>query len=143
MEGRKVHIPVFLKHRPEEAIYTDHYRFHQQIIRTASSPLVRNGTWQSCQITGWENLDSHRNLMAWSIHQGMNMLLVVLNYSEIRSQGSVHLNIPSLLSNNWRLVDLLKGDVYVRNGDEMTQTGLYVDLPAWDFHFLWFNRNSN
>jgi hypothetical protein len=143
MEGRKVHLPVFLKRRPEEAIYTDHYRFHQQIIRTASSPLVRNGNWQLCQITGWENLDSHKNLVAWSIHREMNMLLAVLNYSEIRSQGSVHLNNPNLLGSSWRLVDLLKGDVYVRNGAEMTQTGLYVDLPAWDFHFLWFNKNAD
>jgi hypothetical protein len=28
--------------------------------------------------------------------------------------------------------------VFQRDGNEMQQSGLYVDLPAWKFHFLSF-----
>jgi hypothetical protein len=37
-----------------------------------------------------------------------------------------------------RLVDLLSGDVFERNGDEMTEPGLFVDLKPWGYHFLEF-----
>jgi glycosidase len=140
LEGRKVHTPVFLRRRVEEEIYTDYYRFYQQLIRTSSSTLVKEGAWQLCPITGWENHFSQENLMAWSISTEQNVLLVVINYSETRSQGLVHLPLASLAGITWRLVDIFKGDVYVRNGDDMIGPGLFVDLSPWDFHYLWFAR---
>jgi glycosidase len=143
LEGRTVHTPVFLRRRVEEPIYTDKYRFYQQLIRTADSALVKYGDWSSCLITGWENHFSHNNLVAWEIHQDKNTLLVVINYSNTRSQGLVHLTINQLAGNTWRLVDLFKGDVYNRNGDEIVGPGLFVDLSPWDFHFLWFARPIN
>jgi hypothetical protein len=38
----------------------------------------------------------------------------------------------------WRLRDLLSGDEYERDGDEMTDPGLFVDLPPWGYHVLEF-----
>jgi len=38
----------------------------------------------------------------------------------------------------WRLMDLMSGDVFERDGDEMTDPGLFVDLPPWGYHFLEF-----
>lgn len=141
MEGRKIQVPVFLKRRPEEPIYLEQYRFYQQLVRTASSDLVRDGEWQTCSLTGWENHFSHNNLVAWSIHKGQNTILIVVNYSDTRSQGLVCVSEPSLAGITWRLVDLFKGDVYMRNGDEMVGPGLFVDLSPWDFHFLWFAKS--
>lgn len=140
MEGRRIHTPVFLRRRAEEAIYTDKYQFYQHIIRTASSALVRDGEWRNCPVTGWENHFNHTNLIAWSIHQDTSTVLVVINFSEERSQGLVHLPYVDLAGSSWRLVDLFKGDVFVRKGDDMTGPGLFVDLVPWDFHFLWFAR---
>ena len=37
-----------------------------------------------------------------------------------------------------RLTDLLTGAVYERKGEEMLDSGLYIDLEAWGFHFLKF-----
>jgi hypothetical protein len=34
------------------------------------------------------------------------------------------------------LVDVMNGERYERDGDEMLDQGLYVDLEAWRFHFL-------
>ena len=36
----------------------------------------------------------------------------------------------------WRVTDLLTGQVYDHDGDEMYYPGLYVDLPPWGFHIL-------
>jgi hypothetical protein len=37
-----------------------------------------------------------------------------------------------------RLTDLISGAVYQRNGEEMVNAGLYIDLEPWGFHFLKF-----
>jgi hypothetical protein len=36
------------------------------------------------------------------------------------------------------LEDLFSGERYTRNGKEMTEPGLFVDLPAWGCHFFKF-----
>ena len=35
-----------------------------------------------------------------------------------------------------RLTDIFSGEAYERDGNEMRDPGLYVDLGAWDFHCL-------
>jgi len=35
-------------------------------------------------------------------------------------------------------VEAASGAVYDRNGQELDDTGLYVDLDAWEFHVLTF-----
>ena len=36
----------------------------------------------------------------------------------------------------WRLDDGLSGDVYERDGNEMRDSGLYVDLAPWQCHIF-------
>jgi hypothetical protein len=43
-----------------------------------------------------------------------------------------------LKSTSCRLTDLISGAVYQRNGEEMVNAGLYIDLEPWGFHFLKF-----
>ena len=38
------------------------------------------------------------------------------------------------------LVDVMSGERYGRDGDEMIDQGLDVDLEAWQFHFLQWER---
>jgi len=43
--------------------------------------------------------------------------------------------LDELRGKTWSLNDLLAGETYDRNGDEMRDTGLYVDLKPWQCHF--------
>jgi hypothetical protein len=61
---------------------------------------------------------------------------VVINLSHGRCQGRVHLPWPELKGSTSLLVDVMSGERYERDGDEMFDQGLYVDLEAWRFHFL-------
>jgi hypothetical protein len=36
----------------------------------------------------------------------------------------------------WRLTDALSGEIFDRDGSQMTGQGLYVELQSWGFHFL-------
>jgi hypothetical protein len=38
----------------------------------------------------------------------------------------------------WRLSDRLNGDLFLRDGNQLADAGMYVDLDAWRFHYLTF-----
>jgi hypothetical protein len=63
---------------------------------------------------------------------------VVVNLSDVRSQGRVKVPWEELRGISCHLTDLFTGAVYERNGEEMIDSGLYVDLEGWGFHFLKF-----
>ena len=65
-----------------------------------------------------------------------------MNLSEYQSQARVQLPWNNLAGRTWQLTDVLSGDVFQRDGDEMHLMGLYVDLPAWRFYFLRFNAST-
>jgi hypothetical protein len=62
--------------------------------------------------------------------------LVVGNFRQDASQARVHVPWDELKGRNWRLYDALTGEAYDRSGDEMRDTGLYVDLGPWQCHLF-------
>lgn len=142
MEGRRVRIPVFLSRRPGEKLDPERVRFYQTLLRVASSPLCQVGEWQMGSLSGWEDNQTFHNLLAWTWREKSEMLVVVLNYSDQRGQGLLQLPWEELPGHQWKLVDLLKGTIYHRDGDTLTREGLFIDLPEWDFHLLWCARKD-
>ena len=64
--------------------------------------------------------------------------LIVINCSDARSQGRVRLPWEDLGDRIWQLEDLFSDSIYEREGKEMTEPGLFVDLDPWGFHYLKF-----
>jgi hypothetical protein len=135
-EGRRVRVPVFLARRPAEPVDTDLRAFYHQLLAAVNESGLREGEWQLCECTGWTDNRSFVNLGAWCWSQGEARYLVVVNLSEQRSQARVQLPWQELAGRTWQLTDMLSGDRFAREGDEMQTLGLHVDLPAWQFHFL-------
>jgi len=86
--------------------------------------------------TGWPDNQSFLNLVAWCWRSAREKYMVVVNLSGARSQANVRVPWEELKNGSWRLTDQLTGAVYVREGEEMFNPGLYIDLEAWEFHFL-------
>ena len=93
--------------------------------------------------SGWSDNSSYLNLVAWCWDQGEVHYLVVVNLSEYRLQGRVHLPWNELVGRVWQLMDVRSGDIFERDGSEMQSAGLYVNLPAWSVHFLHFQSNQS
>ena len=102
---------------------------------------LREGKWQLCERTGWPDNSSYMNLVAWCWNQSESRYLVVVNLSGDQSQARIHLPWDNLAGRTWQLTDVLNSNVFQRDGEEMHLSGLYVDLPAWRFHFLQFQPN--
>jgi glycosidase len=142
-EGRKVKLPVFLRRWMDEPEVVEWKNIYNLLVRLASSPLQKLGEWKRCTHYGWEDNQSHVQLLSWSWHRPNETLLAIINYSDQPAQGRVILPWKDLDGTNWRLVDLIKGETFIRPTSELISNGLFVDLRGWGFHLLWFARKMD
>lgn len=136
-EGRKVRPPVFLSRRPEEPVDKELLAFHHQLLAAvASSGMRTGGEWQLLDCTGWPDNPTHENLVAWSWTAESSRHLVVVNLSEQPAQGRVRLPWTDLRGGPHQLTELLSDLTYDRDGDELLDPGLYVELEGLRWHLV-------
>jgi hypothetical protein len=138
-EGRLVRPPVFLSRRPDEAADSGLAAWYGALVAVVADSGVRTGTWQLLGANGWPDNQSCRNLLAWCWHddKAERRHLVVANLSGAAAQGRVPIPwADDLRGRTCRLTDLLEGVVFDRGGDELADSGLYVDLEPWQVHVL-------
>lgn len=135
-EGRKVRLPVFLGRRPKESVDRKLQDFYYKLLENVKPDVFRNGQWEICQNTGWPDNQTYKNLIAYCWLQGDDRYLVVVNFSDVQSQGNVKIPWNELQGKRWHLIDVLADSTYERMGDEMVYPGLYVDLGTWQSHFF-------
>jgi hypothetical protein len=133
-EGWRVRLPVFLARRPAEAVDHDLEDFYRRVLTATNRDLFRNGEWRLCERSGWPDNQSCQNILAWCWVKDNERALIVVNYGQTHAQARVHVAWDELRSRQWRLDDELTGDVYEREGSEMRDSGLYVDLAPWQCH---------
>jgi hypothetical protein len=139
-EGRKIRVPVFLRRRPAEPVDQDLGAFYKNLLDTVNSVVFREGQWDLCRCTGWPDNPSCQNLVAWSWVKNDERYLIAVNLCEGTVQALVHLPWEELRGETWSLVDALSGETYKRNGHEMRDIGLYVELGPWCCHFFRVSR---
>ena len=135
-EGRRIRVPVFLGRRPRETPDDDLLVFYTSLLEAVHNPLFRDGDWTVCPCSGWPDNPTFRNLMAWSWKNSELRSLIVVNFSDYWSQARVRVNWDGIRGKSFRSIDRLSGAVYERNGDDILNNGLYVELGPWMYHFL-------
>jgi len=135
-EGRKVKLPVFLGRRPIEPADQDLVAFYSRLLNATASNVFRNGEWRLCERSGWTDNQSGLNLLCWCWKKEEERYLVVINFRQDSAQARVHLLWDELKERHWRLEDVLSGANHDRDGTEMRDDGLYVDLKPWECQFF-------
>ena len=74
--------------------------------------------------------------MAWAWAKDSEEYLIAVNLSDRALQARISLKRPELGSDNWLFTDELSAESYEREGEELAQHGLYVELPPWGCHLL-------
>ena len=97
---------------------------------------VREGKWSACGISGWPDNQSCRNLLAWEWVSEHESLIIVVNLSDQPAQALIRSGYSWLPGRTYQLFDITSGELYRRDGDEMTEPGLYVVLQKWGVHTL-------
>jgi glycosidase len=135
-EGRKVRLPVFLGRRPAERVDQGLEVFYERLLKAVNREVFRNGEWRLCELFNWPDNHSSVNILAWCWAKDEERYLIVINYRQESSQARVQLPWDALRGKLWHLNDVLSGQIYERNGDEMRDAGLYVDLGPWQCHLF-------
>lgn len=135
-EGMKVRLPVFLSRRPAEPVDHDLADFYGRLLQETHREVFRNGAWHLCERSGWPDNQSCMNILAWCWVKENERFLIIVNFSAGAAQGLVKVPRDELRGKTWRLNDVLSGESYDRSGDEMRDTGLYVDLGPWQFNLF-------
>jgi glycosidase len=135
-EGMKARLPVFLGRRPKETRNKELLEFYHRLLGVVRNDVFRNGSWQLCERTGWPDNQSFINLIAYCWLRGDDRYLIVVNFSDVQSQGNVKLPWDEVQGKRWHLVDVLSGSTYERTGDDMMHLGLYIDLEPWSSHLF-------
>ncbi|MFI6437885.1 alpha-amylase [Streptomyces sp. NPDC050759] len=133
-EGRRVRLPVFLSRRPEEPVDEPLRDFYGRLLPVAAA--VRRGDWRLLTPTGRPDNDTHRDLLAWTWTHADARHLVVVNDSDRPARARLPLPWDDLRGRVCRATDLLTGEVYDRDGDELADCGLFVSLGGWGYHVL-------
>lgn len=126
---------------PEESEDKDLHIFYAQLLEVLHKPAMIDGTWQLLEcLAAWEN---NASWDAFIVHtwQGINgeRILVVVNYAPHRSQCYVKLPFPEIKDHSVKLNDLLSLASYDRDGNELLEHGLYLDLESWGLHVFAVN----
>ncbi len=141
-EGRKVCVSMHLGRRPDEPVDATLFAFYQRLLEAARRPEVRDGAWKllNCR-PSWEGNPTHRSFLtfSWDGADGKR-LLVCVNYGPSYGQCFVELPWSDLRGAQWRLADQLSPAVYDRDGNDLANRGLYVDMPPWGHHVFDVSR---
>lgn len=131
-EGRRVRLPVFLGRRPDEPVDSGLREFYHLLLNAIATEGVRSGEWRLCEREGWPDNQSCLNIVAWCWAGKSACHLVVVNLNGTGSQCRVRVPREEIRGATWRLVDLLTGETWERDGDEMGGPGLYLGLGPWE-----------
>jgi hypothetical protein len=143
LDGRTVRVPVFLARRPDESPDPGLRAGLARVLEVAQdvrAPAVGPAEWHALDTAGWPDNPSHEHLLAWAWCGSVGAApwsLVVVNYSAADAQGLVRL--PAHATHGagaWRFRDLLSGETYDRDRDDLEQNSFFVDLPGWGHHVL-------
>jgi|SRR5579862_94104 len=135
--GARTKLSVHLGRPPHEPADGDLQSFFQRLLDVVRGLELGKGEWHLCQLHGWPDNQSCRNLVAWCWQVHGIKSLQVLNFSPYRSQARVKLPWKDLANQDWQVGDpLVNADYGRRPGQELAESGLYVDLDAHSFHFL-------
>ncbi len=137
-EGRRQRVSMHLGRRPAEPVDRPIFEFYEKLLECLKQPLVRNGYWRlfDCR-PAWEGNATANQYVAFAWEgPSEERLLVAVNFGP--SQGQCYVQIPwnDLHGKNFRFRDRMSDACYNRSGDELAEHGLYLDMPAWQFHLF-------
>jgi hypothetical protein len=144
LEGRRKRISPHLVRAPKEPVDKTLQLFYTKLLDILHWHIFKNGEWQLTDcIPAWEGNRSNENYIAvaWKGTEGERILIAV-NYSPDFSQCFVRLPFPDLAENSWSLRDLMSGNIYGRDGNELSEKGLYLDEPGWKVYVFLFAQDK-
>ena len=136
LEGKTKRISPHLIRAPHEPANADLQNFYTQLLVLLNQPLFREGEWQAVEcLPAWNGNGSEDSFLvfAWQGEQKKRTLIVV-NYAPYASQCYARIPFADVGNQSVQFKDMMGEDIYVRDGNELLTSGLYLDLSPWSYH---------
>jgi glycosidase len=134
-EGRRRRASVHLRRRPAEPTDEALRSFYLALLESVKLPAVRDGSWELLECrSAWADNATWKQFLAFLWQRDGDRLLVAVNYGHVPGQCYVRLPVAELRGRPVLLRDRLSAAVYQRDGTELVDRGLYLDLPEWGRH---------
>ncbi|MDJ1182028.1 alpha-amylase family glycosyl hydrolase [Roseofilum casamattae] len=117
-------------------------QFYHRLLEVLRNPLVREGNWQLLEChAAWEYNGTWANFIAFAWEreredQPPERAIAVVNYAP--SPGQCYVRLPFTWDDRtYLLQDAIVSECYERDGQELRERGLYLDVPGWKGHVFW------
>jgi hypothetical protein len=135
-EGARVRIPTHICRGPVEPTNPKIAAFYKRLTQVLKQPAFRDGAWSRIEPQrAWDGNWTSDCFIACAWTGGdTGHCVVVVNYSSSQAQCRLPLPFADLRGKPVRLADLMGTEVYDRDGDELTDPGLYIDHAPWHYN---------
>jgi hypothetical protein len=136
IEGRRKRISPHLVRAPEEPVDGRLQSFYSRLLGALRQPTARDGAWRLLECApAWDGNWTWDRFIAWTWEAGDGRRwLIAVNYAANQGQCFVRLPLPGVSGRTVRLKDLMGAASYDRDGTDIAERGLYLDLPPWGYH---------
>lgn len=142
LTGSVVKLPVQLGRAPDEPHDSGLHTFYAKLFTDLNRPIYTTGRWSLLDLhPAWEGYTTSYNLIAhgWRDEANQDYRLIVVNTSATLAEGIVNLADWHKLDGwEWLLIDVISDEIYERDGSDMVDNGLYIELGSYDFHVFRF-----
>ena len=134
--GRRVRASNHLRRRAAEPIDRELASFYRRLFTCLRRTEVREGDWRLLdRQTAWDGNPTWDRVIAFSWEASGRRLLVAVNYGSTQAQCYLRLPWTDLDGLAVLLADVMTPTVrYEGKGTDLSQRGLYLDMPAWSYH---------
>jgi len=144
LEGARVRVPAHLCRGPVEPTDPNISAFYARLLSVLfKTRALRDGAWSLIEPQpAWHGNWSCEGFIAsaWSGAEGGRVIIVV-NYAAGQGQCRLRLPFGELRGKQVRLTDLMGTELYDRDGSDVVDNGLFIDLAPWRFNV--FELRSN
>ncbi|GAB4519950.1 MAG: alpha-amylase family glycosyl hydrolase [Anaerolineae bacterium] len=135
--GRYMKLPIQIARQPDETPHHALSAFYMRLLRETRHPIYQHGHWHLLDIQptpDW-GVKTHNNVLAYGWEMDGEYRLIVVNITHVWSQAIVRMNAwHGLGGMPVRLRDALNGACHYREGDQLLNGGLYVELEPFQAH---------
>jgi len=133
LQGARKRISPHLGRGPSEPADPALGRFYQRLLAVLRRRAVRHGRWRLLEcLPAWEGNWTCDGFLGFAWEGADDeQLLVAVNYAPTQGQCYMRLPMPELAGAQWRLVNQVGEDTYLRAGDDLLSRGLYLDMSPW------------
>jgi len=132
LSGARRRLPVQLRRRAHEPVQREVESMYEQLLAALPATAVGRGRGQLLHPhPAWPTNPTAQNFVVvqWQ-DQPPEFDLVVVNLAPHSSQCYVRLPVGNLAQHDWTMRDLLSAEQHQRTGADLSDHGLYLDLPG-------------